>query len=260
MATVTGLGGVFLRADDPKALRAWYAQHLGLTEAHGCTTFGWRELHDPRRVGSTVWSTFPRDTTYFAPSESEAMINYRVDDLDGLLKALAEAGHPPVGAVEETEYGRFGWVLDPENNKIELWQPPDTPASPFDANVPNPKAGEQRFFGARPTLPVADLERAIVFYREHLGFVVTVRMEGPPAFALLAHDTDELSLVVIAAPQPMPYAAVYIEVADVRALHRALTQAGLQLAHPLTTHPWGLTDFVVVDPDGHRVALGQRDA
>ena len=124
MAQVTGIGGIFFKTSDPDATRTWYRDHLGieLTD-YGGWTFGWRSVDRPEHVGRTEWSPFPAETDYFAPSEAPFMINYRVDDLDGLLQHLEAVGIEQVGAVESYEYGRFAWVLDPDGRKIELWEP-----------------------------------------------------------------------------------------------------------------------------------------
>lgn len=125
MKRVTGIGGVFFKASDPKALGAWYRDRLGINVGdEGYTVFTWRESDNPSEEGSTVWSLFPADTEYFNPSQSPFMINYRVDDLDALLVALREEGVSVDDRVEEYEYGRFGWIIDPEGNRIELWEPP----------------------------------------------------------------------------------------------------------------------------------------
>lgn len=126
MRRVTGIGGVFFKARDPQALGAWYRQHLGIAvEEWGGAAFRWASPDNPTGTGTTVWSPFKADTEYFAPSEASFMINYRVEDLHRLLAQLREEGCQVEDKVEESEYGKFGWVLDPEGNKIELWQPPE---------------------------------------------------------------------------------------------------------------------------------------
>ena len=125
MERVTGIGGIFFKADDPKKLQAWYEEKLGIPAEGGYVMFQWREANDPERTGQTVWSLFPRDTKYFAPSSSPFMLNYRVENLDAMLDQLRQAGAQVDDRVEEMEYGRFGWVIDPEGNRIELWEPPD---------------------------------------------------------------------------------------------------------------------------------------
>lgn len=119
MKRVTGIGGIFFHAKDPAALRAWYARHLGIdVQAWGGTAFTWEE------GGSTIWSVGAADGNHFAPGTAPFMINYRVHDLDGLLAALRDEGCDVLEKTDDSEYGKFGWVVDPEGNKVELWQPP----------------------------------------------------------------------------------------------------------------------------------------
>jgi len=125
MNRVTGIGGVFFKARDPKALGAWYREHLGIAvEDWGGAAFRWVTDDNPTGTGTTIWNPFPATTSYFAPSESSFMINYRVSDLHALLAALRREGCTVDDKVDESEYGKFGWVMDPEGNRIELWQPP----------------------------------------------------------------------------------------------------------------------------------------
>jgi predicted enzyme related to lactoylglutathione lyase len=125
MERVRGIGGIFFKANDPKALAEWYAKHLGVpVEAYGGATFKWREHEKPGTEGTTIWSPFPADTTYFAPSKSSFMINFRVDDLDAMLAQLRAAGVEVDPKTDSSEYGKFGWILDPEGNRVELWEPP----------------------------------------------------------------------------------------------------------------------------------------
>jgi predicted enzyme related to lactoylglutathione lyase len=120
---VTGLGGVFFKADDPKRLSSWYETHLGLKGEDGSVFFRWRE-RDADAPGMTVWSIFPRDSGYFDPSRAPFMLNYRVDDLDAILERLRAEGVTIDDRREDSQYGRFAWIMDPEGNRIELWQPP----------------------------------------------------------------------------------------------------------------------------------------
>lgn len=125
MKRVTGIGGVFFKSRDPKALGDWYRRHLGIpVEEWGGAAFSWRDPENPEAGGTTVWSPFSADTGYFAPSTASFMINYRVEDLHALLAVLREEGVPVDDKIEESEYGKFGWVTDPDGNKIELWEPP----------------------------------------------------------------------------------------------------------------------------------------
>ena len=123
MARVTGVGGVFLRSPDPKRLAQWYADHLGvpLTEWGGAN-FVWSD-EIPAGTGSTAWSTFPDDTAYFGEGKQAVMVNYRVDDLEGLLEALAAKYVWIDPKRENAEYGRFAWIRDCDGNRVELWEP-----------------------------------------------------------------------------------------------------------------------------------------
>jgi len=126
MARVTGLGGIFFKTRNPKAIHEWYEKHLGIKkDADGSVVFKWRHLEDKEHVGYTVWGPFSHDTQYFGPGPSPYMINFRVDDLDGMLKKLRHAGIQVEKEIEESEYGRFGWIVDPDGNRVELWEPPE---------------------------------------------------------------------------------------------------------------------------------------
>lgn len=122
---VTGLGGVFFKARDPKALSEWYGRHLGLVINPYGSVFEFREGANPEQTGYTVWSPMPEDTDYYAPSDKPYMINYRVDDLAALITALQAEGVDVVGEIKEYEYGKFAHILDPEGTKVELWEPVD---------------------------------------------------------------------------------------------------------------------------------------
>ena len=127
MKHVLGIGGVFFKADDPEKLAAWYQQHLGLdVEEYGGVTFREEAADEsvPKRQAYTVWSPFAADTDYFAPSEKPFMINFRVADLDALLARLRAEGVTVDERTEKSGFGYFGWAMDPEGNKIELWEPP----------------------------------------------------------------------------------------------------------------------------------------
>lgn len=124
MARVTGIGGVFLKSrDDSKALAAWYQKHLGMPlEGFGGAVLKWPD-DKADDDGLTVWHVADRDSQWFSPSDSSFMINYRVDDLDGMLAQLREAGVAILAGPESHENGKFAWIMDPEGNKVELWQP-----------------------------------------------------------------------------------------------------------------------------------------
>jgi predicted enzyme related to lactoylglutathione lyase len=120
---VTGIGGLFFKAKNPKELVAWYSKYLGLkTDQYG-STFWWKDKNG--NDCSTQWSPFAADTNYFEPSQKQFMQNFRVHDLENLLKSLKEEGVTIVGEMETYDYGKFGWIIDIEGNKIELWEPID---------------------------------------------------------------------------------------------------------------------------------------
>jgi len=120
MQKITGVGGVFFKARNPQQLMEWYGQHLGLQFQHGYIQFKWA---DDKATGSTSVAIFKKDSDYFNPGEQSYMINFRVADLRALLAELRENGVTIAGDMQEYDYGRFGWIIDPEGNKIELWEP-----------------------------------------------------------------------------------------------------------------------------------------
>lgn len=117
MAMITGLGGAFLRVENPKALYAWYEEHLGLSSADSCFSFP-----AAGQLASIAVGFFSRSSDYF-PLSQPAMLNFQVDDLDAVLDKLAAEGVPVDPKRESCDYGRFGWFTDPEGNRVELWQP-----------------------------------------------------------------------------------------------------------------------------------------
>jgi predicted enzyme related to lactoylglutathione lyase len=121
---VTGIGGIFFKAQDHESLKAWYGKHLGFDIKPWGAAFEWVDPSREDGRGQTVWSIFKADSDYFKPSEKPCMFNYRVADLHALLALLREEGVQVLGQIEESEYGKFGWIMDPEGNKIELWEPP----------------------------------------------------------------------------------------------------------------------------------------
>jgi predicted enzyme related to lactoylglutathione lyase len=122
---VTGLGGVFFKSKDPEMLKKWYENHLGLPcDQHG-HMFEWFKTDEPDKKGFTQFSIFNADTNYMEPSGKEFMINFRVDDVAMMVERLKNDGMKVIGDIETYSYGKFAWVLDPDGNKIELWEPTD---------------------------------------------------------------------------------------------------------------------------------------
>ncbi|HET9048979.1 MAG TPA: VOC family protein [Chiayiivirga sp.] len=125
MKRVTGIGGIFFKAQDAAALRAWYRRHLGIdVQEWGGTAFTWSDADGRPSGGTTIWSIGTAESDPFAPSQASFMINYRVEDLHAVVAALKAEGCKVLDALEESEFGKFAWAIDPEGNKVELWQPP----------------------------------------------------------------------------------------------------------------------------------------
>ena len=125
MERVTGIGGIFFTAKDPATMHAWYRSHLGIdVQVWGGAAFPWTDAAGTPVAGTTAWSIMPADSDAFSPSAAPFMVNYRVADLRALLEALRAEGCDVVDRFEESEHGAFGWVVDPEGNLVELWEPP----------------------------------------------------------------------------------------------------------------------------------------
>lgn len=125
MERVQGIGGIFFKARDPKALARWYADNLGLpVEDWGGAVIAWSQQHAAEQA-NTTWSPFAEDTSYFGAGGKPFMVNFRVRDLDAMRAQLLAAGCEVDERVEDSEFGKFGWVTDPEGNRVELWQPPE---------------------------------------------------------------------------------------------------------------------------------------
>jgi len=128
MKRVTGIGGIFFKAKDAPALQAWYKKHLGIdVQAWGGTAFNWSDADGKPIDGTTIWSIGPAQSDQFSPSQASFMVNYRVEDARALAAVLKDEGCTVLDTIDESEYGIFAWVIDPEGNKVELWQPPARP-------------------------------------------------------------------------------------------------------------------------------------
>jgi predicted enzyme related to lactoylglutathione lyase len=128
---VTGLGGVFFKCRDRESTLSWYREHLGIESDEWGFSFRWLDKDDGQEIGYTVWSPFADDTSYFAPSEKPYMVNFRVANLEELIRALKDEGVQVVGEIKQEENGKFAWILDPEGNKIELWEPVPSAEDPY---------------------------------------------------------------------------------------------------------------------------------
>ena len=127
---VTGVGGIFFKCEDAGKMKDWYNAHLGLVTNEYGALFEFRNTHKPDEINYLQWSTFAKDSKYFEPSQKQFMINYRVDDLVALVKDLKDQGVTICDEIESFEYGKFVHIMDPEGNKIELWEPIDAPFTP----------------------------------------------------------------------------------------------------------------------------------
>ena len=123
---VIGIGGIFFFSDNPKGIKEWYSMNLGFETNEYGSTFEFRNASNPEEINSLQWSPFNRDSEYFSPSKKEFMINYRVQNIEGLVKKLRETGVTIVDEIETFDYGKFVHIMDPEGNKIELWEPINT--------------------------------------------------------------------------------------------------------------------------------------
>lgn len=125
MKRVTGIGGIFFNSPDPSTLRAWYKDHLGIdVQEWGGAAFQWADQGGRPTAGTTIWNVADATSNSFAPSTAPFMINYRVADLHALVEVLRAEGCTVLDKVDESEYGKFAWVIDPDGNKVELWEPP----------------------------------------------------------------------------------------------------------------------------------------
>ncbi len=124
MKRVIGLGGIFFKCKDNESVKEWYSKHLGIPVEPWGAVFPWRRHDKPSEETYSAWSPFKNDTTYFAPSKHDYMINYQVENLHELLETLKVEGVEVINKTEDSEFGKFGWIIDPEGRKIELWEPP----------------------------------------------------------------------------------------------------------------------------------------
>ena len=122
---VTGIGGIFFKSDNPDKMKEWYSKNMGLVTNEYGSLFEFRDSDNPESKGYLQWSPFEKETKYFAPSSKDYMINYRVVNIEAMIENMRSEGIEIIGEIEEYEYGKFAHVIDPEGNKIELWEPVD---------------------------------------------------------------------------------------------------------------------------------------
>jgi predicted enzyme related to lactoylglutathione lyase len=122
---VTGVGGIFFKTENPEKLKDWYKENLGIATSEYGSSFEFRNANRPEEINYLQWSPFKKDTEYFEPSKKEFMINYRVQNIEALVKNLKANGVTVVDEIESFDYGKFVHIIDLEGNKIELWEPVD---------------------------------------------------------------------------------------------------------------------------------------
>ncbi|HXD93685.1 MAG TPA: VOC family protein [Bacteroidia bacterium] len=123
MKKVTGVGGIFFKCKNPDEMKNWYGKNLGLPVSQWGVKFEFRDIDNPDKKGALAWSPFKEDTKYFEPSTKDFMINYRVENLEALVEELKKAGVTICDEIDASDFGKFVHILDPENNKIQLWEP-----------------------------------------------------------------------------------------------------------------------------------------
>jgi predicted enzyme related to lactoylglutathione lyase len=251
MKRVTGIGGLFFKTKDVAKIKDWYRDRLGFKTTDWGATFVWGDS-DPgkKTISRTEWSPFKADTDYFRPSEKPFMINYRVHDLHKLMDQLKKEGIASVGEIQEFEYGKFGWIMDPEGNKLELWEPVDEKFG--DA----PQVWDERVTGLGGVFFKAENPKELkAWYKEHLDIPEFFRWKnlGDPATDGLTtwcpfdKNTDYFS------PSDKPYMFNY-RVKNLQSLLGHLEEEGVKSVKATEKTPYG--DFGwIMDPDGNKIEL-----
>lgn len=251
MKRVTGLGGIFFKTIDPEKTKAWYSRYLGFITTQWGASLIWQDS-ETKQVGRTEWSPFTSKTDYFNPGQEEFMINYRVDDLFKLLDVLDKEGVTLVGERQDTEYGKFGWIMDPENRKIELWEPVDAKFGD------DPPLWSERVTGIGGVFFKSNDPNEIKnWYSKHLGINGTFRWNDlnitdpkVPAYTIWSpfkNDTKYFS------PSEKSYMFNY-RVKDLDGLLSKLKTEGVTVVGEPETYTYGKFGWIM-DPDGNKIEL-----
>lgn len=251
---VTGLGGVFFKANNPPKLKEWYGKHLGFSITDYGATFHWIDQNNAssKTLARTEWGPFAADTKYFDPSEKAFMFNYRVADLENLLETLQKEGIESAGKVETYPYGKFGWIMDPERNKIELWEPIDEgfgPESTESTQTSRIVTGIGGIF-----FKADDPEKLGAWYRRHLGiegmFQWIDSSSSAPArtiWSAFQKETDYFS------PSEKAYMFNY-RVKNLAETLDILNRQGIPMVGKTVEYPYGKFGWVM-DPEGNKIEL-----
>lgn len=256
MKRVSEIGGFFFKAADRERLKAWYAQMLGLSGEYG-VVFQWHDPQDSKRFGHTVLGFFKNDSTYFAPSEKPFMVNYRVSNLVHLQTELAAEGLHPVGTNEVYEFGKFGWMLDPEFNKLEFWQPKDDLYQQFFKPLPFIDGIGGVFFEAN------DADKLQEWYARYLHLdsdeygikFEWLRPENDRPVWLEWAVYPHLEARKIFKPSEKPYMINFV-VKDLDRLLHHLKQQGVATLSPIEEYTYGRFTWLL-DPEGNKIELWQ---
>lgn len=254
MKRVTGLGGVFFKSRDVKKLKEWYRDHLNFPVTDYGASFVWGDLNpDKKGPGRTEWSPFKHDTDYFGPGTFSYMFNYRVDDIDALLQQLRTEGVSVPDKTEDTDYGRFTWIQDPEGRKIELWQPVDEGFG----DAPAPWTGRVTGIGG-VFFKTNDTAATKQWYEKHLGVSEmsfqwkdlanpSTKSPGMTVWSVFKKESDYF------APSDKDFMFNY-RVSDLKNLLKDLRAEGVTVIDKFDEYDFGKFGWIV-DLEGTKVEL-----
>ena len=264
MKRVTGIGGIFFKAKDPETLAKWYENHLGIGFGNNLYfSFNWRNNNPALSAGSTSFGIFSDKTDYFAPGENQLMLNLRVENLEELLKVLKQEGVQVQDKIDRYAYGNFGWIVDSEGNKIELWEPiesgfgEDEKVSAEKMKLLNRVTGIGGIF-----FKSKDQPRLMEWYNKHLGINVS---ESVHKFKWIDYDerqklcTSFFSILKDSTKYFEPSQKEFMinfRVANIEALLNDLKKEGVQLTGEFEKHSYGIFAWIM-DPEGNKVELWQ---
>lgn len=255
---VSGIGGVFIKAKDPKFLARWYEDNLGINFGTNLyASFHWRDKDAPDSICSTTLGFFSETSTYFDPSESSIMLNFRVNHLFPLLDSLQKNGVHVFDKREEYEYGKFGWILDPDGNKIELWEPVESGFGDTDISV-NKTEGVSGLGGV--FFKSKDQKKLAEWYHQHLGIKF---YSGSAIFSWLLPDdksakgTSVLSIFKESNTYFEPGTKRFMinfRVSNLDGLLKKLRSSEVTVLEKTEDHEYGKFGWII-DPEGNKVEL-----